>query len=76
MKKRLILVARYYSIEPLGILYLAGIAKKAGWECKVVLIEGFDFEPLFNTVLQWKPHLVGFQIWTGYHLPAFYFWES
>ncbi len=71
MKNRIILVARYYSIEPLGILHLAGTARDAGWDCKVVLIDGTDFKPLYDAVLEWKPQIVGFQIWTGYHLPAF-----
>ena len=72
MKKRFLLVARYYSIEPLGILYLAGAVRDLpGWECKVLLINEFDFDPLYNMVDDWKPDLVGFQIWTGYHIPAF-----
>jgi hypothetical protein len=33
MRKRIMLVARYYSIEPLGILYLAGVARDMGWDC-------------------------------------------
>lgn len=72
MSKRVLLVARYYSIEPLGILYLAGIVRRIpGWECKVVLVKEFDFEPLYKVILDWKPDLLGFQIWTGYHVPAF-----
>ena len=71
MARRIILVARYYSIEPLGIMYLAGVAKDAGWELKVVLIHEYDFEPLYELVRSWQPDFVGFQIWTGYHLPAF-----
>jgi anaerobic magnesium-protoporphyrin IX monomethyl ester cyclase len=71
MSKKVILVARYYSIEPLGILYLAGTAKLAGWDCRVVLIHEFDFQPLYDAIREWEPDLVGFQIWTGYHLQAF-----
>ncbi|MEK7613238.1 MAG: cobalamin-dependent protein [Patescibacteria group bacterium] len=71
MRKRIILAARYYSIEPLGILYLAGLVRDAGWDCKVVLVNEFDFEPLYEAVRNWKPHMVGIQIWTGYHKPAF-----
>ncbi|MEK7108844.1 MAG: cobalamin-dependent protein [Patescibacteria group bacterium] len=69
--KRMLLAARYYSIEPLGILYLAGLIRDAGWECKVVLVNEFDFEPLYDEIRRWQPDLVGFQIWTGYHKPAF-----
>lgn len=71
MTKRVLLVARYYSIEPLGILYLAGIARDAGWDCRIVLVRECDFEPLYDAVHSWKPDLVGFQIWTGYHTPMF-----
>lgn len=70
-KKRFLLVARYYSIEPVGILYLAGLIRDAGWECKVHLVREADFDPLYEEVRSWKPDLVGFQIWTGYHVPAF-----
>ena len=71
MRKRIMLVARYYSIEPLGILYLAGLARDVGWDCKVVLVRGFDFDPVYDAVRDWRPDIVGFQIWTGYHIPAF-----
>src|SRR3989344_1773847 len=70
-RKMLILAARYYSIEPLGILYLAGLASRAGWECRAVLVREFDFEPLYEAMRSLEPDLVGFQIWTGYHIPAF-----
>lgn len=70
-KKRFLLVARYYSIEPVGILYLAGLIRDAGWECNVHLVREADFDPLYEEVRSWKPDLVGFQIWTGYHVPAF-----
>ncbi len=71
MRKRILMVARYYSIEPLGILYLTGLIRDAGWECRVVLVHESDFEPVYEAVRQWQPHLVGFQIWTGYHMHAF-----
>ena len=70
-RRRIILVARYYSIEPLGILYLAGLIRDCGWECKVILVKEFDFEPLYEVVRQWRPNFVGFQVWTGFHLQAF-----
>ncbi len=72
MKKKFILAARYYSIEPLGILYLAGLVKAMpDWDCKVVLVREYNFEELYDAVRSWQPDLVGFQIWTGYHIPAF-----
>lgn len=71
MRKRILLAARYYSIEPLGILYLTGLARDAGWDASVVLVREHDFEPLYRAIRSEKPDLVGLQIWTGYHLPAF-----
>lgn len=71
MTKRLILVGKHSVIEPLGILYLLGLAKRLGWTCEVVLIRGSDFAPLFDAVTSFRPDLVGFSVWTGYHRAAF-----
>ncbi len=70
-KKRVILVGRYHIIEPLGILYLLGVAKRLDWDTQVVLVSAFDFGPLFEEIRRAKPDIVGFSIWTGYHLPMF-----
>lgn len=69
--KRFILVAQYSSIEPLGILHLSGLVRDVGWDCNVVLIKGEDYTPLYEAIHDWKPDIVGFQIWTGNHLAAF-----
>lgn len=71
MRQKLILVGKYHIIEPLGILYLAGLAKQLGWDCRVVLVDNFDFEPLLEEVRLFKPDLVGFSLWTGYHMQTF-----
>lgn len=71
MKKRIILVGKYYIIEPLGILYLLGVAKKLGWEAEVVLVKDFDFDPLYEHVREFRPDLVGVSLWTGYHVQTF-----
>lgn len=71
LRKRVILVMRYHVIEPLGVLYLLGIAKRLGWEAKVVLIKGSDFEPLYELARSFEPDLIGFSIWTGWHLQTF-----
>ncbi len=70
-KPRIILVARYYIIEPLGLLYLAGLATSLGWEVDVELVPDNDFTVLYRRVAEWKPDFVGFQIWTGWHLQTF-----
>lgn len=70
-RKRFVLVAQHSSIEPLGILHLSGTVRDAGWDIRVILIKGDDYTPLYIVVRDWKPDLVGFQIWTGNHLRAF-----
>lgn len=69
--RRLILVGRYYLIEPLGILYLLGLARSLGWECRVVLVQDGDFSPLYDEVASFGPAVVGFSVWTGGHAPYF-----
>lgn len=71
MAKKLILVGKNYIIEPLGILYLAGLARTIGWDVHVELVDAGDFGPLLKKIEEWRPDLVGFSIWTGYHLKAF-----
>lgn len=68
-KGRFVLVARYPSIEPLGINHLVEVPGQVGWECKVVLVKENDFAPLKELVRQWRPDVVGIHIWAGYHLP-------
>ncbi|MFA6585096.1 MAG: radical SAM protein [Candidatus Paceibacterota bacterium] len=67
----MVFVAQYFSIEPLGIHHLVGLVRNVGWECKVVLVRDHDFAPLYDMVREWMPSLVGFQIWTGWHLQTF-----
>ena len=69
--KRLIIVGRWESIEPLGIIYLAGISHKLGWETRVHLVKESDFNPLFKEVADFKPDIVGFSVWTGQHRETF-----
>ena len=69
MPKLLVLVARKPPIEPLGLHYLAEVPRQVGWDCKIVLIENDNFEPLFNLIKAQRPDMVGFHVWAGYHLP-------
>lgn len=71
MNKRLIFVGKWHIIEPLGILYLLGIAKRLGWECRVVLIDKNNFQPLYDEVRAFHPEWVCFSLWTGWHLSTF-----
>lgn len=68
---KVLLVARYYIIEPLGLLHLVGLAASLGCEVEVELIPDNDFSGLYARVKEWKPDFVGFQIWTGWHLQTF-----
>jgi len=70
-KVKVLLVARYYIIEPLGLLHLAGLAESLGCEVDVELAQNNDFTGLYRRVEEWKPDFVGFQILTGWHLQTF-----
>ncbi len=70
-RKKVLLVARYYVIEPLGLLHLAGLAASLSCEVDVELIPNNDFTGLYRRVEEWNPDIVGFQIWTGWHLQTF-----
>ena len=70
-KVKVLLVARYYIIEPLGLLHLIGLAKSIGCEADVELIPDNNFTGLYRRVKEWKPDFVGFSIWTGWHLQTF-----
>lgn len=70
-KVRVLLVARYYIIEPLGLLHLIGLALQVGCDVDVELVPNNDFTGLYKRVEEWKPDFVGFQIWTGWHLQTF-----
>lgn len=68
---RVILVAREYVIEPLGILHLCGLATTARCDVDVELVPNNDFSGLYDRITEWKPDFVGFQVWTGWHLQTF-----
>ncbi|MEK9170035.1 MAG: cobalamin-dependent protein [Patescibacteria group bacterium] len=69
--KRLIMVGRWEFIEPLGIIYLVGIAHRLGWEIRIHLVKGSDFGSLIKEVADFKPDIVGFSVWTGQHKETF-----
>ena len=72
MFERLLLVAWQYSIEPLGLMHLAGVARDAGKQCSIVLLKNAgDLQDLQSSIDSFKPDLVGIQIWTGFHQQMF-----
>lgn len=70
-KKRILLGASYSVIEPLGLLHLGGLARDLGWERKYHLVKDHNFEPFFEAVSDFKPDIVGFNIYTGNHKQLF-----
>jgi radical SAM superfamily enzyme YgiQ (UPF0313 family) len=70
-QRRILLVGRYYIIEPLGLIHLAGLMSSLGFEVDVELVKDNDFTCVYEKVNAWKPDFVGFSIWTGWHLQTF-----
>ncbi|OGQ06046.1 MAG: hypothetical protein A2W61_08325 [Deltaproteobacteria bacterium RIFCSPLOWO2_01_44_7] len=75
-RNRVLLAASYSVIEPLGLLHLAGLARDLGWERKIHLVPNHDFESFFEKVKDFKPDVVGFNVYTGNHLQLFQAFEK
>jgi len=71
MGNRILFGASRSVVEPLGLLHLAGLARDMGWERKISLVENHDFEHFFDIVEDFKPDIVGFNVYTGNHLQLF-----
>jgi radical SAM superfamily enzyme YgiQ (UPF0313 family) len=71
LNKRLLLGAAYSIIEPLGLLHLGGLARDLGWDRKFVLVRNHDFSHLFDVVRDYRPDVIGFNVYTGNHLQTF-----
>jgi hypothetical protein len=67
MKPRLLLGSAYSAIEPLGLLYLAGLARGLGWETHIRLVHNNDFCEFDAAVRDVRPDVVGYTIYTGNH---------
>jgi radical SAM superfamily enzyme YgiQ (UPF0313 family) len=70
-KKRLLLGASYSIIEPLGLLYLAGLARDEGWDSKIILVKNHNYNEFFELVKDFKPDIVGHNVFTGNHQQTF-----
>lgn len=70
---RLLLSAAYSVIEPLGLLHLAGLARDLNWETKFSLIEKYNYSRLYEDIKDFKPNVIGFNIYTGNHIQTFNF---
>ncbi len=72
---RLLLGATYSSIEPLGLFYLAGLARDSGWEPHIRLVRNNDFSEFHAAVAELRPAMVGYTLYTGNHLPLYAYFE-
>jgi len=67
-KQRILFGASYSAIEPLGLLHLGGLARDLNWDRYYSLVKDHDFENFFKVVKDFKPSIVGFNVYTGNHL--------
>jgi len=67
-KKRILLGSSYSAIEPLGPLHLGGLARNLGWQRNYILVKDHDFDDFFRRVDDFKPDVVGFNVYTGNHM--------
>lgn len=66
-KKRVLLGATHSVIEPLGLLHLGGLARDMGWDRQFSLVKEHNFDEFFSQVRDFKPDVVGFNVYTGNH---------
>ena len=69
-KKRILFSAACSLIEPLGLLHLSGLARDLSWDRMIHLIPNHDFDSFFEKVRDFRPDIVGFNIYTGNHLQS------
>ena len=70
-KNRVLLGGAYSIIEPLGLMHLAGLARDLNWDRKFYLVKDNDFTSFFEVVRDFKPNVIGFNIYTGNHIQTF-----
>lgn len=63
----IVLSAEYSVIEPLGLYYLATVAKQEGWKPEIVLTKAPDYKEFYDEIERVKPSLIGFTLYTGNH---------
>lgn len=73
--RRILFGAMYSSIEPLGLLYLAGLARDLGWEPHIRLVKNHDFSVMEEAIRDIRPEIVGYTLFTGNHEPLYAFFS-
>ena len=73
---RILLGAAYSVIEPLGLLHLGGLARNLGYATAYELVKDHDYSDFFDRIDEFRPDIVGFNVYTGNHLPLFAAFEK
>lgn len=68
--RRILFVTTDSAVEPLGLMYLAAVAKEECWEPRVYLLDD-ELERLHEAINGFNPDIVGFSIYTGSHRRMF-----
>jgi radical SAM superfamily enzyme YgiQ (UPF0313 family) len=68
---RILLVAKQSIVEPLGLLFLASIIHKNGWEVDISLINEAKDYNLMQKVCQNNYDFIGLSTYTGFHKEMF-----
>lgn len=66
--KKILLGASWSIIEPLGLFFLADVARQEGWESKIVLSREPDFPELKKALHDFQPDILGFTVYIGNHV--------
>lgn len=74
-RKRILLGSAYSSIEPLGLLYLSGLARDLGWDPHIRFVKNHDFSTMDEAVRELKPDIVGYTLYTGNHEPLYAYFD-
>lgn len=75
MKPRILLGATYSAIEPLGLLYLSGMARDLGWDAHIRLVRNDDYAEFDRAIRDVEPDVVGYTIYTGNHHALFDYFD-
>ncbi len=66
-KKKVLLGASWSIIEPLGLFFLAAVAREEGWDTKIVLAREPEFPELEKALQDFQPDMLGFTVYIGNH---------
>jgi len=67
MTRKILLGAEHSIVEPLALFHLSDIAKQEGWEPKIVLSKGPDYENFRKSIKEFRPDVFGLSLSTGNH---------